>query len=49
MNNKTCATCVDYDNGLCDRTGRLVDEDDSCDQHRETWRDAMMRQFLRGH
>lgn len=30
MENKTCKTCKDNDNGLCDRTGQLIDDDDHC-------------------
>lgn len=33
--NKTCATCMDNDDGLCDRKGILVQDDDTC----EKWRD----------
>lgn len=29
MNNKTCATCIDNDNGLCDRKGILINDDDT--------------------
>lgn len=32
---KTCATCIENDDELCDRKGTLVHDDDSCDQHRE--------------
>ena len=43
--NKTCKTCKD--NGLCDRTGQLIDDDDDhCDSWHSDWRDAMMRTFL---
>ena len=35
MSNKTCATCIDNDNGLCDRKGILINDDDICDKHRE--------------
>lgn len=35
MENKTCETCVDNDFGLCDRLGVLVENDDSCEKHRE--------------
>ena len=35
MIDKTCSNCVDNDNGLCDRKGILVEDDDSCDKHRE--------------
>lgn len=30
MENRTCKTCKDNDNGLCDRTGQLIDDDDHC-------------------
>ena len=33
-------------NGLCDRTGQLIDDDDHCDSWHSDWRDAMMRTFL---
>ena len=26
MNSKTCKTCVENDNGLCDRKGILIEE-----------------------
>ena len=35
MKNKTCETCVDNDFGLCDRLGVLIENDDSCEKHRE--------------
>nr|DAU77518.1 MAG TPA: hypothetical protein [Caudoviricetes sp.] len=35
MSEKTCGTCDDNDEGLCDQKGILVFEDDSCEQHRE--------------
>ena len=47
MNNKTCETCIDNDNGLCDRKGILIQGDDTCDKHREDWRQQMMRKFDR--
>jgi hypothetical protein len=47
MVNKTCATCIDNDNGLCDRKGILIHEDDTRNQHREDWRQQMMRKFDR--
>lgn len=34
MNEKTCRTCIDNDDGLCDRLGILVEEDDTCEKHR---------------
>lgn len=42
---KTCATCID--NGLCDRKGILIHEDDTCDQNREDWREKMLEKFNR--
>ena len=44
---KTCATCIENDDGLCDRNGILIEDDDTCDQHKESWKDAMLRQFFR--
>ena len=29
---KTCKTCKENDCGLCDRTGRLVEDDDQCEK-----------------
>ena len=31
---KTCATCIENDDGLCDRKGILVHDDDTCSQHK---------------
>ena len=47
MKDKTCATCIDNDNGLCDRKGILIHEDDTCDKHREDWRQQMLEKFDR--
>lgn len=47
--NKTCKTCRDNDNGLCDCRGILVEDDDECNKYKPDWREAMMRNFLRGH
>ena len=30
---KTCATCIENDDGLCDRKGILVHDDDTCSLH----------------
>lgn len=50
---KNCGTCVDNDDGFCDRKGILVEDDDTCDSHRSKggmgWRERMMRVFLAGH
>lgn len=44
---KTCKTCINNDDGLCDRKGILVEDEDSCEKYREDWREAMLRQFNR--
>lgn len=35
MIEKTCKTCLDNEDGFCDRKGILVDDEDSCEKHRE--------------
>nr|DAG26137.1 MAG TPA: hypothetical protein [Caudoviricetes sp.] len=35
MIDNTCSTCIDNEDGFCDRNGILVEDDDSCDKHRE--------------
>ena len=45
MKDKTCATCIDNDNGLCDRKGILIHEDDTCNRHKEDWRQRMQWSF----
>ena len=47
MMENTCKTCINNDDGLCDRKGILVEDEDSCEKHREDWREAMVRQFNR--
>ena len=49
MIDKTCRTCIDNEDGFCDRKGLLVDDEDSCEKHREDWRDRLLDHFLRGH
>lgn len=42
---KTCKTCMENDCGLCDRTGRLVEDDDQCEKwtgKQTDWRTRMM-------
>ena len=29
----TCESCINYEDGLCDRYGVLVDPDDSCQKY----------------
>ena len=47
MENKTCKTCRDNDDGLCDRKGILIEDDDTCGYHRKNLKDAMLKQFFR--
>ena len=47
MKDKTCITCIDNDNGLCDRKGILIHEDDTRTQHREDWRQRMLEKVER--
>lgn len=49
MIEKTCKTCTDNEDGLCDRKGILVDDEDSCEKHHADWRDRLLDHFLRGH
>ena len=35
MIDNTCCTCIDIEDGFCDRKGILVEDDDSCGKHRE--------------
>lgn len=41
--NKTCKTCIDNDDGLCDRKGILVEDEDHCDRYRETTKPRMKK------
>lgn len=29
----TCKTCINNDDGLCDRKGIIVEDEDSCEHH----------------
>jgi hypothetical protein len=49
---KTCKSCRENDCGLCDRTGRLVEDNDKCEKwtgNQTDWRTRMMQTFLAGH
>lgn len=35
MENKTCKTCIDNEDGFCDRKGILVEDEGGCNKHRE--------------
>ena len=47
MADKTCETCIENDNGLCDREGILIEEDDSCENHTKNRMDSLMEKFIR--
>lgn len=47
MNSKTCKTCIENDNGLCDRKGILIEEDDRRENHAKNWMDSLMEKFIR--
>lgn len=47
MDDKTCKTCIENDNGLCDRKGILIEEDDSCENHTKSWMDSLMEKSIR--
>lgn len=47
MADKTCKTCIENDNGLCDRKGILIEEDDSCENHTKNRMDSSMGKFIR--
>nr|DAD89046.1 MAG TPA: hypothetical protein [Siphoviridae sp. ctv0N24] len=47
MSDKTCDTCISNDNGLCDRKGILIKEDDICENHTKNWKDSLLEKFIR--
>ena len=47
MVDKTCKTCIENDNGLCDRKGILIEEDDTCENHTKNLMDSLMEKFIR--
>ena len=47
MSDKTCDTCISNDNGLCDRKGILIEEDDTCENHTKNRMDSLMEKFIR--
>jgi hypothetical protein len=53
MANKTCGSCLENDDYLCDLLGIWVDDDDNaCEKHRERppeWHEQFMNTFLAGH
>ena len=47
MSDKTCDTYISSDNGLCDRKGILIEEDDTCENTQKNWMDSLMEKFIR--
>ena len=41
----TCKTCINNDDGLCDRKGILVEDEDSCEHHCALQRGAKMKKY----
>lgn len=48
---KTCRTCIENEDGFCNRKGIQVKDNNICDKHKEelNWQQAFMRMFLAGH
>lgn len=48
---RNCSTCIDNEDGFCDRRGILVEEDDTCESWNggEDWKERFLRTFLAGH
>lgn len=48
---KTCRTCVENEDGFCNRKGIQVKDNNICNKHREklNWQQAFMRTFIAGH
>lgn len=51
---KNCENCIENDNGLCDRKGILVHEDDDFCQNWNgnadpEWKERVLNTFLAGH
>ncbi len=51
MSERNCSTCIDNEDGFCDRKGILVEEDDACENWNgsEDWKEHFLRTFLAGH
>lgn len=47
MEDRTCKTCKDNDNGLCDRKGIWVTDDHTCSKWRPEWRKQLLTKFLK--
>ena len=47
MEEKTCRTCKDNEDGLCDRKGILVEDEHTCNKWRQEWKERLMARFLK--
>nr|DAW62346.1 MAG TPA: hypothetical protein [Caudoviricetes sp.] len=47
MADKTCKACIENANGLCDRKGILIEEDDTCEKRTASWKEILMDKFIR--
>lgn len=47
MSDKTCDTCINNDNGMCNRKGITINKDDTCEKHTENWMNSLMEKFIR--
>lgn len=48
---KNCSTCIENEDGFCDKKGILIKDDDNCEKwkgHQE-WKERMLRTFLANH
>lgn len=48
MEDRTCETCTYNEDGLCDKKGTLVEDEDSCEKHKNRINDLMFYKFLKG-
>lgn len=47
MDDKTCKTCKDNEDGLCDHKGILVEDDDRCSKWQPNWKEHYMSRILK--
>lgn len=47
-NKKICKTCIENDNGFCDRKGIFVKDSDVCEKHISgyNWAELIMKRFM---
>ena len=47
MEEKTCKTCKDNEDGLCDRKGIWIEDTHTCSKWQPEWRERLMTRFLK--